>query len=360
MKRYLVNVGRFWPGFLDNCRVFFFQKKARTGPISIVWDITSRCNLGCIFCDWSKANYELQQKELSTSDKISIINQLGKNKVWFLSFCGGEPLLCPDLEIMLKETKKAGMVVNVSTNGLLLEEKAEGLVNSGIDFITVSVDSHKAEVLDELRGREGLFNQIEKGIKRVRELSGAKPIHIEARCLVHKLNYLFLENFVDFWRAKVDSIIFKPIYQNPFVLYKNPPALQFNLQDEVKFRDCWKALLKKYPHLNTRYHRHIPDFFFKPEELGKKFLCFAGTFFAGIDSEGNLYPCQEISSLPNKPLGNLLREDLLSLWNLEEARKVRSYFKKESRCNCWLERFSLSLCLEGVLRPLDKLLPFSK
>lgn len=357
------NAYRFLPTFLNNCYVFLSQKEASKGPISIVWDITNKCNLRCIFCDWwkvEKNNPFPQKKELSTQEKLVIIRRIAKAKTGILSFCGGEPLLCQDLELLIKEAKSKGILVNISTNGLLLEEKAKMLVKSGIDFITLSIDSYDSEVHDRIRGHKGLFSQIEKGIKAIRSLTKTKRVYIEARCLINKMNCFSLEDFVNLWNKKVDFIIFKPIYENPFILYRVPPIMQFRPEDENKFRIYFHNFLKRYRNFDNPYNRQIPDFLLRPKLLKGKSLCLAGTFFGGINCKGDLYPCQELTLLPNRPLGNLLKEDFMDLWNCEEIRKLRECFKQGSRCNCWMDRFSLSIYLQKFLKPADRFLRYFK
>lgn len=351
LKRFLVT-------FLDNGYVFISGKEAKRGPISVVWDITDKCNLKCIFCDWGKIdknNLPPGGEALKTEEKIKIIRKLGKAGVWLLSFCGGEPLLCEDIGLLIKECKAGGMVVNVSTNGLLLEDQARMLADAGVDSITVSIDSDSVEALDKMRGCPGLFDRIARGIGAIRDLSKKRRILIEARYLINKLNAYGLERFVDYWGKKVDLIMFKPIYENEQVFYKVPSQMQFNAADEEGFKDYFLSFLKKYRNLNNQYNRLIPDFLFRPGSLKGKYVCFAGVFFAGISCEGNLSPCHELTVLPNKPLGNLVTDEFMDLWNSQDLFNLRKYFKQRQRCNCWIDRFAPSIYLQRLLSPANRL-----
>jgi len=343
---------------LDNCFVFLFHKHASRGPISVIWDITAGCNLNCIFCDRGKAEkgpLSTGEKELNTLDKLKITRKLAQSGVCILSLCGGEPLLCHDLAEVIKEAKLKKMFVNVSTNGLLLEEKARMLVGAGVDSVTVSIDSHLPDNQDSWRGHKGLFRQIEKGIQAIRTLAQKKSISIEARCLINKINAFSLRDFADFWQDKVDFIIFKPIYENLFALYRIPECMRFLPQDEPKFRDYFGNFLRDYPAFNNNYNRKIPDFLFGSPDLKDEALCFAGTFFAGLNYQGNLSPCQEITTFAYKPPGNLLKEDFLCLWNSNEMNKLRAYFSKGLHCHCWMDRFILNIYLDRFLKPVKRI-----
>lgn len=339
--------------FLDNSFVFLAKKIPQKGPLFIVWDITAECNLHCSFCGFRKASNGVLEtkKELTLEQKMKTIKNLAKNGVWFLSLCGGEPLLCKELENIIKEAKAYGMIVNVSTNGVLLEQKAQALINCGVDFVTLSIDGHNAGILDEIRNYDGLFERIERGINALHILSKKSSVFIEARYLINKKNYLFMNNFVKVFGSKVNSIIFKPIYQNPNVFYHVPEDMRFCKEDEKNFMEYFGNLLKTHKSLDTIYHRNIPLFLFHPEQLKEEFLCFAGIFFGAIDPKGNLFPCHELTMIPNEPIGNLYETNLMELWRSAKISKMRESFRVGARCNCWMDRFSLNIPLQKLLKP---------
>ncbi|MEW6101740.1 MAG: radical SAM protein [Candidatus Omnitrophota bacterium] len=361
--KYFRNLSRLIPTLLDNSSVYLRGKKAARGPLAVVWDITDKCNLNCIFCNQWKIEPQglvSDKKGLNSRQKIEIIQKLSESGAWLLSFCGGEPLLCEDLPLLIKEAKASRMLVNISTNGLLLEERAKDIMAAGIDSVTISIDSHHPEVLARIRGNEGLFNAIDKGIKEVRKLSENKSIFIEARCLINKQNCFLLEELVSRWQKIVDSFLLKPIYENPLLGYSVPAEMRFEPDEGENFRKYFADFLKKHKKIDNPYHRLIPDFFFNGNGSLDCFSCFAGTFFGALDSRGNLYPCREMTCLPNPPLGNLLEEDFLALWNSQGVCAIREAFKQNLRCNCWLDRFLPSIYLERFLNPLNKLINYDQ
>jgi len=350
LSRNIKSIPRLLLTFTDNYLVAMTQKTPRRGPLFFVWDIAASCNLRCPFCGFWKAGQVPAQikKEPDLRQKIKIIKNIAESGVWFLSLCGGEPLLCKDLDDVIREAKSSGMIVNVSTNGFLLEEKAESMIRGGVDFITISIDGPDAETVDKIRGRDGLFDKIENGIKAIRNFSTRSPVFIEARYLINKQNYLFVEDFAGHFREKVDAISFKPIYKNTELSYDVPEYMRFSAEDEPAFRKCFEGLLRKYKILNTVYHRNIPSFIFHPEKLKDKFLCFAGTFFGGADVSGNLLPCHELTMSPNVPIGNLNDTNLIDLWHSAEMQDLRCAFRSGARCDCWMDRFSLNIPLQKI------------
>ena len=65
-------------------------------PLSVCWQITTKCNLNCKYC-LSDSGVE-GKYGLETKDAIKIINQLGKMGINRLDFTGGEPLLRKEYE----------------------------------------------------------------------------------------------------------------------------------------------------------------------------------------------------------------------------------------------------------------------
>ncbi len=336
--------------FFDNWKIFHKNTHAYRGPLGIVWDITPLCNAKCKFCGYWKMKEEdtILKKELSLKEKIGIIRELSQTGVCFLSFCSGEPLISQDLEFLLQEAKRNSMVVNVSTNGSLLAEKAKILIRY-VDFITVSVDSYSSYTHDRLRGRKGLFEGLKEGIEKIRRLRKGFSPYIEIRCLISRENAFELEKIIDYWKNKVDSIFFKPIYANSNVLFKVPPKMQLQAEDEERFKIYYFNFLKKYKNLNTLYHREIFNFFFNKNSL-KKYKCFAGTFFGHIDFEGNLYPCKEMNlDIEKIYLGNLRENSFLELWNSRKIREIRRALKEGFRCDCWVDKFIFNIRLQKIL-----------
>ena len=130
-----------------------------SAPNSVIWDVTNRCNLKCRHC-----YVEAEKKktvEPSTEEARAIIDQLVKAKVFTLSFSGGEPLLRDDLYELLTYASKS-LIVNVASNGLLIDEDiAKNLKSSGITHVQLSMDGLK-EAHDYLRGKKGAFNTLKE------------------------------------------------------------------------------------------------------------------------------------------------------------------------------------------------------
>ena len=93
-------------------------------PLSGSIDLTHRCNLRCIHC--YLGNKEVingkREEELSTTQWISIIDQITDAGCLYLLITGGEPLLRKDFGAIYRHAKTKGLMVTVFTNGTLITD----------------------------------------------------------------------------------------------------------------------------------------------------------------------------------------------------------------------------------------------
>jgi len=85
-------------------------------PLWISWEITNKCNYKCIHCRMDELNDF--NKELSTDEVISCINQLNEIGVYQINYSGGEPFLRNDFIDILEYTSKSNIKIGVTTNGV--------------------------------------------------------------------------------------------------------------------------------------------------------------------------------------------------------------------------------------------------
>jgi MoaA/NifB/PqqE/SkfB family radical SAM enzyme len=118
-------------------------------PYAVDFAPVTYCNLKCIFCSYSSTNHvydKILGKKLDFDFVKKAINdiKLFPEKLKAIHFCGlGEPLLHKDIAKMIKYAKDANVAekVDMNTNGILLTEKmADQVIDSGLDFIRISLN----------------------------------------------------------------------------------------------------------------------------------------------------------------------------------------------------------------------------
>lgn len=116
----------------------------------IYLEITNVCNLKCAFC--SPANRIA--RFLSREDFCTILHKIeGKAEVLYLHVMG-EPLLHPDIGTFITLAADKGFTVHLTTNGSLLPDKEEELINShGLKRMHISLQSLEQFPLEEQKER---------------------------------------------------------------------------------------------------------------------------------------------------------------------------------------------------------------
>ena len=145
-----------------------FNRPLRDLRVSVI----DRCNFRCTYCmpseKYSPHYRFLDKKEWLRFDEIVRLVKLfvdaGVTKV---RLTGGEPLLRPNLDELVRElTKMEGIEdLALTTNGSLLAEQAEKLYAAGLKRLTVSLDSLDDNVSRAMNGERAHVEQILAGIE---------------------------------------------------------------------------------------------------------------------------------------------------------------------------------------------------
>jgi cyclic pyranopterin phosphate synthase len=109
--------------------------------------VTDRCNFRCVYCMpkevFGRDYAFLDHAELLTFEEIArvvrALREFGLEKV---RLTGGEPLLRKKIETLIEMLAAIpGLDITLTTNGALLEKKAQSLFDAGLKRVTVSLDS---------------------------------------------------------------------------------------------------------------------------------------------------------------------------------------------------------------------------
>lgn len=130
--------------------------------------ITDRCNLRCIYCMPEEGIKLIDHKEvLSYEEIIRLCRQFAKIGISKVKITGGEPLVRKDVHKLIKAIKEIDGIDNVTmtTNGILLENQIDDLVNAGLDAVNISIDTLREDRYRQIT-RLGDINKVMRGIKK--------------------------------------------------------------------------------------------------------------------------------------------------------------------------------------------------
>lgn len=138
------------------------NSKNSSFPVRVLWKITGVCNCSCNHC-WASLG-----KPIETSKLLKVASELSENHVAMVSLSGGEPLLCPDLFSIYNILKRRNAIVEILTNGSLINEKWVDryleCANIDTDVIQISVDGSTSLIHDHQRNRQ-IFDNVIEAIK---------------------------------------------------------------------------------------------------------------------------------------------------------------------------------------------------
>jgi len=97
-----------------------------------------RCNLACKYCN----EYDDVSKPVPTEVMFRRVDKLGQFGTSVITISGGEPLLHPDLDQIIRRIRQNGAVAGMITNGyLLVPDRIERLNRAGLEWLQISIDN---------------------------------------------------------------------------------------------------------------------------------------------------------------------------------------------------------------------------
>ena len=300
----------------------------------IQWHITNLCNLHCKHCyqeDFSKDN----DLDWSGLKKISD-NILTTIQEWDKKACihltGGEPLLKPELFLLLDELNQKPVVeeLGIITNGLPIDREVVRRLSafSKLKKIKISLDGADAETNDSIR-QEGTFDKIIENITLIRK---EHAFEIILMFTVMKRNFRNLSSFFKLSRE---------LGINGFIIERFIPwGRGREIMDEVLDKEQWRELVETllelfsmkmeehnvYPYqaFQIVFNKDGTELLGAPCVIGRDGLC--------IMPEGSVFPCRRFPI----SIGNFLSDSLKQIWEgsgiLEKLREKENLKGKCGRC----------------------------
>jgi MoaA/NifB/PqqE/SkfB family radical SAM enzyme len=138
----------------------------RPCPRHLTVAVTAACNLRCLGCRYGRDYMVGEQLALETV--LRVLDDAKDAGVSQVRFYGGEPLLHPGITDMVRHATGIGLDAYVNTNGLLLRQKIDALVDAGMRWFTMGfygVGGH----YDRYTQRPGRYARLEENLAYVCE-----------------------------------------------------------------------------------------------------------------------------------------------------------------------------------------------
>jgi MoaA/NifB/PqqE/SkfB family radical SAM enzyme len=100
--------------------------------------VTRRCNLACEYC----SEYDHVSPPVPLEALVARVDRLAALGTSIITISGGEPLMQPYLDDVIRRIRRNGMIAGLITNGYLLTaERIRALNAAGLDHLQISIDN---------------------------------------------------------------------------------------------------------------------------------------------------------------------------------------------------------------------------
>ena len=256
---------------------FCVYRSVESQGTRVLWELTSACNLKCDFC-----LVEIKGRHLPVDDALAIADELVAARVDKVLLSGGEPLLYPGIEAVMRRLAGAGVLVKLLTNGTIDHPGVFDLIRAS-DSIEVSlslptVDPVEADLIFKRPGT----------LARITATIDALPkSRLNVICAVSTLNAGAVESVVDWVAAAgVACLSLTDIFKDP----NSPARFRDDCRDlridDAQRQELFAMVAAKRAEYRGRLAIRTTQFTVQPGER-----CMAGRTVFYIDPMGVVAPC---------------------------------------------------------------------
>jgi radical SAM protein with 4Fe4S-binding SPASM domain len=280
-------------------------------PISINIELSGKCNYKCVFC--IRNTQEFQDADCSqhmSKDTYALIMEslLSSGSLRMLYFNGtGESLYNPDFTEIIRSVPLLKVTDQslISTNGSMLnEENARAIVESGLDYIRISINSMIQEMHEKITQSKININEIYNNVlvlKNIRDKTHNKKPQIIIKMFdtFSEENDLFMRKY----SSLADTIFLEKL--------DNWNGIDDFVGNMYKFR--------------TQDIQKKAKMDFAEREIGKKKICPRPFYKCLIRNNGDVSICEN-DPISNVIMGNIHANTLKEIWDGSIYEKLRLDF----------------------------------
>jgi MoaA/NifB/PqqE/SkfB family radical SAM enzyme len=311
-----------------------YAEKVKKGEsiaiIQFQFDYT--CNFRCQHCDITRLNNKNKDRYFTVNDVKKLSEQADEMGLAQIVITGGEPLVFPDMDDIIKAIDPQKFYIVIDTNGWFLNrEKVKHLKDIGVDKIQLSLDSLSAYEHDHFRNKQGSHKRAIEAIDAALD----EGLYIILATVVTKQR-VRSEEFIEFLEfAKGKGVGVFVTYAKPVGDWEGNFDVLVNKDDMDHMRELEKEY-NVFTHLTPSY--------------GLNLGCIAVKRMISITKYGDIMPCPYI----HISLGNFFEEPLKDI--IKRGMKIKYFGKYVDTCLVAEDRKFIN---DYVVKIYNKPLPVS-
>jgi MoaA/NifB/PqqE/SkfB family radical SAM enzyme len=300
-------------------------------PLNVMLSVTNRCFSHCNYCNIPNRN----QRELTSDEIFSLIDQISKMGCQRLGLWGGEPLIRDDICQIVDYAKRSGLFVTLDSDGYLIPQKLKMLSN--LDHLILSLDG--PEEIHDLNRTTGSFH---KTMEAIEAAAGKVPFWTITVLTKHNLGSIefILQNASRYGFLTTFQLLHHNdrLARNQEELLPDSQLCKAAIKEIIKFKKKGAPVASSFKYLN-----HILNWLdyrvaTSPDKIGN-IKCQAGSLYCNVDTDGSVYPCSLL-------VGKVRALNFLDVGFKTAFQDLRSGFCKGCLASCFTEYnclFSLDL-----------------
>lgn len=247
-----------------------------------------RCNLACAYCN----EYDKVSDPVPLVTMLRRIDRLAQLGNGIVTISGGEPMMHPDLDAIVRRIRENGMLAGLITNGFYLgPERIKRLNKAGLEYLQISIDNVEPDKVSQKS-----LKTLDKKLQHLAE-------HAEFHVNINSVVGAGVKNPED------ALIIARRAAELGFstsvgILHDGDGQLKPLSPHEKRIYDACVALGEGlYTRINDFQRNLIHG-------LPNQWSCLAGARYLYICEDGKVHYCSQQRGFPGIPLDQYTKEDI--------------------------------------------------
>ena len=275
-------------------------------PMWLLAELTYACPVQCPYCSNPLQISANRKQELTTEQWIDVLGQARELGAVQLGFSGGEPLVRPDLAVLIQEATNLGFYTNLITSAIGLDAaKIAAFKAAGLNHIQISFQGSNQESNKKFGGTDSFRHKMEMTSEVIRQ-----EIPLGLNFVLHRQNIHQVGDFLE--TAELLGAEFVELANTQYYGWA-----KHNQQGLLPSRKQVEDAERVTNEFRSRHKGNMDVFFVAPDyydDRPKKCSNGWATTFITVTPEGHVLPCHAAKVIPGLDFPNVKQQKLTDIW----------------------------------------------